>query len=90
MSTTCDLYLRLSDARREEALDGRQGEAEGRKNGSGWTVARVIIENDSDAWQRQRERGAAPGVGVQAAQDHHPVRPDRAADGAARVPLDAR
>src|SRR6266700_3873607 len=45
-ATTADLYLRLSDARREEALDGREAKLRAMAAGLGWTVGRVIIEND--------------------------------------------
>ena len=44
--TIVDLYLRLSDARREEALDGREAELRAEAARLGWTVGRVIIEND--------------------------------------------
>ena len=44
--TIADLYLRLSDARREEALDGREAKLRAKAAEFGWTVGRVIIEND--------------------------------------------
>ena len=43
---TADLYLRLSDARLEEALDGREAKLRARAAGLGWAVHRVIVEND--------------------------------------------
>jgi DNA invertase Pin-like site-specific DNA recombinase len=45
-SVTCDLYLRLSDARVEEALDGREARLRARADELEWTVHRVIVEND--------------------------------------------
>src|SRR5260370_9996213 len=45
-TTVADLYLRLSDARREEALDGREAGVRAEAARLGWTVGRVIIEND--------------------------------------------
>src|SRR5260370_6396782 len=45
-TTVADLYLRLSDARREEALDGREAGLRAEAARLGWTVGRVIIEND--------------------------------------------
>jgi len=44
--TLADLYLRLSDARLEEALDGREAKLRAKAADFGWTVYRVIIEND--------------------------------------------
>jgi DNA invertase Pin-like site-specific DNA recombinase len=41
-----DLYLRLSDARLEEALDGREARLRAQAADLGWTVYRVIVEND--------------------------------------------
>lgn len=43
---TCDLYLRLSDARIEEALDGRETKLRSLADALGWVVFRVVIEND--------------------------------------------
>lgn len=43
------LYLRLSDARTEGALDGREEKLRARAAQLGWTVARVAVENDIDA-----------------------------------------
>ena len=44
--TTADLYMRLSDARLEEALDGREAKLRAMAAELGWTVHRVITEND--------------------------------------------
>jgi len=44
--TLADLYLRLSDARLEEALDGREAKLRAQAADLGWTVYRVIVEND--------------------------------------------
>jgi DNA invertase Pin-like site-specific DNA recombinase len=61
-----DLYLRLSDARNEEALDGREERLRARAAELGWTVYRVVIENDlvpgngdgtlrpASAWKRRK------------------------------------
>lgn len=46
METLADLYLRLSDARLEEALDGREAKLRAKAADLGWTVYRVVIEND--------------------------------------------
>ena len=46
MSTEVDLYLRLSDGRTEEALDGREAKLRGEAERLGWTVRRVVTEND--------------------------------------------
>ena len=63
---TADLYLRLSDARLEEALDGREAKLRARAAGLGWAVHRVIVENDmvpgngngslrpASAWKRRK------------------------------------
>jgi DNA invertase Pin-like site-specific DNA recombinase len=45
-ATLADLYLRLSDARLEEALDGREAKLRAMAADLGWTVYRVIVEND--------------------------------------------
>ena len=46
-SQTCaDLYLRLSDMRREEQLDGREAKLRALAAALGWSVYAVIIEND--------------------------------------------
>jgi len=42
-----DLYLRLSDLRNEEALDGREAKLRAEATRLGWTVGRVVIENDA-------------------------------------------
>jgi site-specific DNA recombinase len=44
--TLADLYLRLSDGRREEALDGREARLRAEAARLGWTVHRVVTEND--------------------------------------------
>lgn len=44
---TCDLYLRLSDARTEEALDGREDRLRAEADRLGWIVNRVVPENDA-------------------------------------------
>lgn len=43
---TCDIYLRLSDARLEDALDGRESKLRAFASVLGWDVFRVVIEND--------------------------------------------
>ena len=43
---TCDLYLRLSDLRTEQALDGREAKLTAEAGRLGWLVHRVVIEND--------------------------------------------
>lgn len=45
-TTLADLYLRLSDLRNEEALDGREARLRTEAERLGWTVHRVITEND--------------------------------------------
>jgi DNA invertase Pin-like site-specific DNA recombinase len=63
---TADLYLRLSDARHEEALEGREAKLKARAAELGWAVHRVIVENDmvpgngdgtlrpASAWKRRK------------------------------------
>ena len=63
-----DLYLRLSDLRNEEALDGREARLRVRAAELGWAVHRVVIENDmvaangdgsrrpASAWKRRKVR----------------------------------
>jgi DNA invertase Pin-like site-specific DNA recombinase len=63
---TADLYLRLSDARLEEALEGREAKLKARAAELGWAVHRVIKENDmvpgngngalrpASAWKRRK------------------------------------
>jgi DNA invertase Pin-like site-specific DNA recombinase len=46
--TTADLYLRLSDPA-EEALDGREARLRAEAARLGWSVHRVVVENDTDA-----------------------------------------
>src|SRR5215472_17581529 len=43
---TCDLYLRLSDLRVEEDFDKRKAKLAAFASVLGWTVFRVIVEND--------------------------------------------
>lgn len=43
---TCDLYLRLSDLRTEEAFDKRVAKLRSLADTLGWVVFRVVIEND--------------------------------------------
>ena len=43
---TCDLYLRLSDLRTEEAFDKRIAKLRSLATALGWPVHRVIVEND--------------------------------------------
>jgi DNA invertase Pin-like site-specific DNA recombinase len=59
----CDLYLRLSDIRKEEALDGREAKLKAEAARLGWIVRRVVIENDmtadgkpkpASAWKRKK------------------------------------
>ena len=63
--TLTDLYLRLSDLRNEEALDGRVDKLRAEAGRIGWTVHRVVIENDmvvngggklrpASAWKRKK------------------------------------
>lgn len=63
MITETDLYLRLSDGRVEEALEGREAKLRAEAARRGWIVRRVIIENDingdgtikgASAWKRKR------------------------------------
>jgi len=60
-----DLYLRLSDLRNEEALDGRVEKLRAEAARLGWAVHRVVIENDmvpngggklrpASAWKRKK------------------------------------
>ena len=42
----CDLYLRLSDGRVEEALEGRETRLRAKATEVGWQVRNVIVEND--------------------------------------------
>jgi len=60
---TCDIYLRLSDARFEEAFDGREAKCRAQAEVWGWTVHRVVVENDmfpdgrpkpASAWKRRK------------------------------------
>lgn len=44
--TLADLYLRLSDPRNEQALDGREDKLRAEAARLGWDVHRVITEND--------------------------------------------
>ena len=44
--TTADLYLRLSDLRSEEAFEGREAKLRTLAATLGWSVHRVIVEND--------------------------------------------
>src|SRR5260370_41049170 len=44
--TLADLYLRLSDLRNEEALDGREAKLRAEAGRLGWTVHRVVVETD--------------------------------------------
>ncbi len=43
---TCDLYLRLSDLRTEEAFDKREAKLRVLADALGWKVFRVVVEND--------------------------------------------
>jgi DNA invertase Pin-like site-specific DNA recombinase len=43
---TCDLYLRLSDLRTEEAFDKREAKLRALADALGWKVFRVVVEND--------------------------------------------
>jgi site-specific DNA recombinase len=60
---TADLYLRLSDARVEEAFEGREAKLRALAADLRWTVHRVIVENDvradgrpkpASAWKRRK------------------------------------
>ena len=44
--TTCDAYLRLSDLRTEEAFEGREANLRRYADSIGWTVRRIVVEND--------------------------------------------
>jgi site-specific DNA recombinase len=46
-TVVCDIYLRLSDARIEEALSGREARLRDEAARRGWTVDEVVIENDT-------------------------------------------
>ena len=56
---TCDLYLRLSDSRTEEALDGREDKLRAEADRLGWIVARVVIENDAPRQEGGKMRPAS-------------------------------
>ena len=56
---TCDLYLRLSDSRTEEALDGREDRLRVEADRLGWIVARVVIENDAPRQEGGKMRPAS-------------------------------
>jgi len=60
---TCDIYLRLSDARFEEAFEGREAKCKAQAEVWGWTVHRVVTENyvfpdgrpkPASAWKRRK------------------------------------
>jgi site-specific DNA recombinase len=60
---TCDIYLRLSDARFEEAFEGREAKCRAFAAAIGWNVHRVVLENDvfpdgrpkpASAWKRRK------------------------------------
>jgi site-specific DNA recombinase len=62
---TCDIYLRLSDARQEEAFAGREAKCRAQAEIWGWHVHRVVVENDTmpdgrpkpaSAWKRRKVR----------------------------------
>jgi site-specific DNA recombinase len=68
----CDIYLRLSDARYEEAFSGREDRLRKEAARRGWDVAQVVTENDlredgsvkpASAWKKRRIR--TPGGRVQ-------------------------
>ena len=57
------IYLRLSDARVEEEFEGREAKCRAFAGILGWTVHRVIVENDvgangrpkpASAWKRRK------------------------------------
>ncbi len=63
--TTCDILIRLSDLRIEESLEGREDKLRSFATNIGWTVQRVVIENDmvpgkdgklrpASAWKRRK------------------------------------
>jgi site-specific DNA recombinase len=69
--TTCDIYLRLSDARIEEAFEGRETKLRAFADTLGWTVHRVVVENDvypdgrvkpASAWRRRKIKTPSGGV----------------------------
>src|SRR5690348_12215243 len=49
MKRNADLYLRLSDLRTEEQLDGREAKLRAEAARLGWTVNRIVVENDLSA-----------------------------------------
>lgn len=55
---TCDIYLRLSDARIEEAFDGREAKLRTYAASIGWIVHRVVVENDVMADGRPKPASA--------------------------------
>ena len=56
--TIADLYLRLSDGRVEEALDGREAKLRAEARRLGWTVGRVVVENDVNGGGKLRPASA--------------------------------
>src|SRR5438067_611247 len=63
--TTCDILIRLSDLRVEESLEGRETNLRSFATNIGWTVQRVVVENDvtadgkskpASAWKRRKIR----------------------------------
>ncbi len=44
--TSADLYLRMSDLRGEDTFEAREAALRARAAGLGWSVARVVVEND--------------------------------------------
>lgn len=54
-----DLYLRLSDARTEEALSGREEKLRAKATELGWQVGRVVVENDLAASAGGRSSASA-------------------------------
>ena len=61
--TTCDILIRLSDLRIEESLAGRETKLRSFADTIGWTVQRVVVENDltaegkskpASAWKRRK------------------------------------
>jgi site-specific DNA recombinase len=75
---TCDIYLRLSDARIEEAFEGREVKLRTYADVLGWTVHRVLTENDvypdgrpkpASAWKRRKIRTPSGKI------EHRVIRP---------------
>lgn len=56
---TCDIYLRLSDGRTEDAFDGREAKLRAEADRLGWIVARIVPENDAPRVEGGKMRPAS-------------------------------